>query len=197
MTQKDSRDFDPKHRVIGAIIVVSLAVIFVPMILDRREAPTELSAPEHGRAPGTQSGDTKVVVTPVRPEPSNQADKIETAPSPTPNPARSAPPPVAATPLPPATVVKPAVKPAEPKAADVKAGWVVQVGTFSSTTNAARLEEQLKKLGHAVKAERIAIERGNATRLRVGPFRDKSLAVKAQGQIEKQIGVHGVVLAYP
>jgi len=185
--QKDSRDFDPKHRIIGAVIVVSLAVIFVPLILDRREAPSELAS---GAASPAAAGDSKVVVTPVRPEAAKEPAKAESPPPLTARVPESAP-------LAPAVVSKPAVKTVEPKAAAAKAGWVVQVGTFSSATNASRLEEQLKKHGHAVKTERVTKDSGDVTRLRVGPFRDKALALKAQTQIEKQIGVHGVVLAYP
>lgn len=183
----DSRNFDPKHRIIGAVIVVSLAVIFVPMILDRREAPAELTSVDKVSAPAAEAGERKVVVTPVRPElprATPRAEKSSTAPSPS------------ASPAPPAAVARAPVKPAEPKST-VKNGWVVQVGTFTNSTNATRLEEQLKKHGHTVRVERVALDRGNAVRLRVGPFRDKPLAVKAQGQIQKQVGVQGVVLAYP
>lgn len=219
MTQKDPSDFDPKHRIIGAVIIVSLAVIFVPMILDRRSAPetpnvSEIPAP-------TSAPDNKVVVTPVPPlEPRPSAAAVEaqspksTAASEPPKPA-AAQPPKAAADTPPAatkptpksasaapakTPTKPAAKPPakpEPNAAPVKSGWVVQVGTFANAANATRLEEQLKQHGHAVSRERIASNGGSALRLRVGPFKDKTLAIKAQGQIQKETGVQGVVLAYP
>jgi len=186
MTPKDPRDFNPKHRILGAIIVVSAAVIFVPMILVRRDAPAE---PASGAPSAAAAGETKVVVTPVRPAPRAEPPNAETTPVPSnganEHAAASAP-----------AAGKPAAKPAEPKSADTK-GWAVQVGTYANGANAARLEEQLKKHGHAVKAERVALGGGNATRLRVGPFRDKALALKAQGQIEKQTGVRGSVVAYP
>ena len=215
MTQKDPSDFDPKHRIIGAVIIVSLAVIFVPMILDRRSAPetpnvSEIPAP-------TSAPDNKVVVTPVPPpEPKPSAAVVEaqspksTAASEPSRPAVAQPPkaandkPAAATKpatktvpgAPAKTTAKPAAKP-EPKAAPVKSGWVVQVGTFANAANATRLEDRLKKHGHAVSRERVTSNGGNALRLRVGPFKDKTLAIKAQGQIQKETGVQGVVLAYP
>lgn len=215
MTQKDPSDFDPKHRIIGAVIIVALAVIFVPMILDRRSAPetpnvSEIPAP-------TSAPENKVVVMPVPPpEPKPSAAAVEAqSPKSTvasePSKPAAAPPPKAANDKPAAatkpetktasaapakTTVKPAAIP-EPKAAPVKSGWVVQVGTFANAANATRLEEQLKKHGHAVSRERVASNGGNALRLRVGPFKDKTLAIKAQGQIQKETGVQGVVLAYP
>jgi len=183
MTQRDPSEFNPKHRVLGAIVVVSLAVIFVPMILDRRDAPADGNTP-----PPAQTGATKVVVTPVRPEPRQETPKAETA---------TVAPPAPASLTTPAPGAKPAAKPADAKPSEPKPGWAVQVGTFSNTANAARIEEQLKKNGHAVKVERVAFNGGNAVRIRVGPFRDKALATKAQGQIQKQTGVAGAVVSYP
>ena len=215
MTQKDPSDFDPKHRIIGAVIIVSLAVIFVPMILDRR-SPPETSTVGDIPAPTTEP-ENKVVVTPVPPPvsakssaPPAEAPKVAAVPS-SPKPESTTPKASSDKPAAPTTKAptkesssapaKPANKPApktpEPKVAEVKSGWVVQVGTFANATNATRLEEQLKKQGHAVSRERITRDGANALRLRVGPFKDKALALKAQGQIQKETGVQGVVLAYP
>lgn len=208
MSQKDPTDFDPKHRILGAVIVVSLAVIFVPMILNRHSAPPSGAAQI---PPGPAEPETKIVVTPITPRaPAAPAPQYAVSREPVP-----ASPPVAkqaaaavaapvhesAVPKPAATPkpapVKVSAKPTESRPADIKAGWVVQVGTFSNTANASRLEEQLKKHGHPVSVERVNLASGKASRLRVGPFRDKAQAVKAQGQIQKETGVQGVVLAYP
>jgi DedD protein len=69
MTRKNgsNADFNPKHRIVGAIIVVSLAVIFVPMILDEREPPARrnsiVDVPEQSK---TENGaDTRLVVVPI------------------------------------------------------------------------------------------------------------------------------------
>lgn len=203
MTQKDpGTDFNPRHRILGAIILVGAAVVFVPMILSEREPPAATVAPSPAVV---ESGapETKIVVTDLRrpaPEPAKPA------PAPAPRPAESGPPgaaepvkpavaPVAkaaASSPPPATAPEPA-KPA-PK---LDQGWMVQVGTFSNADNAERLGEKLRQQGHAVRTERVTLDSGKAVRLRVGPFRDKALALKAQAQIQKEIGVQGVVLAYP
>lgn len=221
MTQKDSTDFDPKHRLIGAVVLVALAVIFVPIILDR-SGPPETTTVSDIPAPTPQS-ENKVVVVPVTTagaaigaDPSASttatapADKPAAAETPpaavkavTEEPARAKPPsPVAAnavtaTRTKEVTVVaKPAPKPVS-RPAEVKNGWVVQVGTFANSTNANRLQGQLQKMGHKVNVDRINRDGGNSLRLRVGPFKDKALALKAQGQIRRDTGVQGVVLAYP
>ena len=76
-------------------------------------------------------------------------------------------------------------------------GWVVQVGTFADTANAARLESKLRSQGQAVLTERIELDGRKAVRLRVGPFAERAAALRAQQRIEKDVGVKGVVLAYP
>lgn len=215
MTQKDPSDFDPKHRIIGAVVLVALAVIFVPIILDRRGPP---ESPAVSDIPAADSGvENKVVVTPVVPSmPSDTSAAIgapEEAPSGLPPAADKLPgktdtapklaaeettPSIAKTP---SSVAKAAPKVAtkSPQARPValKSGWVVQVGTFANAANANRLQGQLQKHGHAVNVERIARGDANTLRLRVGPFKDKTLAVRAQGQIQRDTGIQGVVLAYP
>jgi len=69
---------------------------------------------------------------------------------------------------------------------------------FNNADNAARLEEKLKAQGHNVSADNITLDGGaKAVRLRVGPFHDRPLALKAQARIQQEVGVQGVVLAYP
>lgn len=237
MSQKDdaNAEFDPKHRIVGAIILVSLAVIFVPMILDEREPPSEIKdiseIPE--RSEPSEASDTKVMVSPVadmkqakRGEQAKEKEKTDAVvrravPGTPPSGALRAPNPA------PGGIVGTAsgevstksgdtksrsAKESAPKnsaqdnkknvkvstgAKTVKEGWVVQVGTFSNSENAKRLRDKLKKYGHLTSMERITLNGGEALRLRVGPFRDKSLASKTQAQIRKDIGVQGVVLAYP
>ncbi len=216
MSQKDdaNAEFNPKHRIVGAIILVSLAVIFVPMILDEREPPPEIKGiseiPERSE-PSEPSGasDTKVMVSPVAgmkqaksgeqaKEKEKEKEKSDTA--------------LGGVPVKSGDTKPRLVKKSAPKnnaqdakknlkvstgAKTVKEGWVVQVGTFSNSENAKRLRDKLKKYGHLASLERITLNGGEALRLRVGPFRNKSLASKTQAQIRKDIGVQGVVLAYP
>ncbi|KPK69033.1 MAG: hypothetical protein AMJ84_10215 [Acidithiobacillales bacterium SM23_46] len=208
MAQKDSEptSFDPRHRIIGAIIVVSLAVIFIPMILDERDAPSQLKDATEipKRATDAEEATTKVVVTPVGelgtekgksvpgsgvpPVPDVAAPKTEgQAPS-------RQPLPVTGESTPPAPVAKPAEKPVEKTPSATAGGtWYVQVGVYSNRDNAQRVVEKLKGRGFAVVTDTVNIEGGKATRLRVGPYRDKSAAEKAAARIEKDTGLHGIV----
>lgn len=206
MAEKDSEptSFDPRHRIIGAIIVVSLAVIFIPMILDERDTPSVLKEVSEipKRAADADDAATRVVVTPVG---DLGADKDKPAPATpealAPKPQDQAPPRAPVVPVPsesaaPAPAAKPAEKPvAKDKAPAVPAdaGWYVQVGVYASRENAQRVIEKLKGRGFAVVTDSVKIEGGKATRLRVGPYREKVGAERAAARIEKETGLHGMV----
>jgi DedD protein len=207
MTQKDpGTEFNPRHRIIGAVILVTAAVIFVPMVLSEREAPPlSASAPTVAPIEAQREDEVKIAVTDLRRPASDSSAPVPApaAPAPAARTMEAAKPAAAALAPPPAkaAAASPAKAPEKvqpPKTAPkLDQGWVVQVGTFSNTTNAERLEAKLREEGHAVRTERVTLASGKAVRLQVGPFRDKALALKAQGQIQKEIGVQGVVLAYP
>ncbi len=190
MTQRDSgHDFDPKHRIIGAVVVVTLAVIFIPMVLGERapriSSNTQESVTAAASAPATGNKVAVTKVTPLASVSEAPAPKAPPAPAPAKTPA------VAAEPRPVASA------PAPVDAKRPASGWVVQVGTFANTANATRLEQKLRAEGQTVLVERVEVEAGKAVRLRVGPFRDRTAAAKAQERIHKELGVQGVVLAYP
>lgn len=207
MTNKDApHEFDPKHRIIGAIVVVALVVIFVPMLLSQRETATETVAPQPPPPTVTPGEENKVAITKV-PPPAITAEPAKPAPAPEPAKPAVAPPVAAAPPSSSEPAKAATAQPKTPapapktaasaKSSTVSSGWMVQVGTFSNTTNATRLEQKLRAEGQPVRSERIQLEGGNAVRLRVGPFKDRATAVKAQERILKDVGVKGVVLAYP
>lgn len=205
--------FNPKHRIIGAIILVALAVIFIPMLLDETQPPPDLKgAPEIPERPATP--ETKVVVKPVMSPDAKDKEKPDVPPAVAP--ARGPEPeprtdsggeafqPVAPAPDKADTQAATA-QPSKPQKADktdkvekaVTKGWVVQVGVYSNRDNAARVESRLKSHGHTVREEHIKIATGTAVRLRVGPYRDKATAQKARDQIEKDVGEKAAVLPYP
>jgi DedD protein len=217
MAEKDDAPkFNARHRIVGAIIVVALAVILVPMILEENEPPAELKG--ISEIPARSDGDKQVVVTPVAdlakdaaetkdakvPPPTAAVAPVELPP--VSKPAAEEPKPVARTEIakseplaekPATAATKGAAEKAAAKATKVTKGWVVQVGVYANPENAARVRDKLKTLDLAVKEERITLDGSKAVRLRVGPYRDRAAAVKAQARIQKDAGVQGVVLAYP
>lgn len=202
--------FDPKHRIVGAIVLVAVAVIVIPMILtdDKPPVSDHVSSETSATTQPPGEGENQVLVTPVPgpvgTPPPDQASAPGPAPTEEPAPAPSAalpaatPPPSTADvdPKPPATDA-PVKAPTKTAAIKPATGWLVQVGTFSSAKNAERLRTKLRKRGHTVSLETVKLSSGKALRLRVGPFRDRPSALKAQAQIQKDVGVRGVVLATP
>ena len=76
-------------------------------------------------------------------------------------------------------------------------GWILQVGTFSSDENAKRLRDRLQKDGFLVNLQNVELKGRKVVRVRVGPFRQKHVAMEARAKIEKEVGLEGVILAYP
>jgi DedD protein len=213
-----------KQRLVGAIVLVALAVIFIPMLL-----PGE----------GDLSGGIKT--TNIPPEPDFRFPPIPSAPSEPPvasaayvplgdddadEPKASETVVVASKPVAKA-VAKPESKPAEKQKAPVKSvtkpkpvakpkpaapvhrpmsvkkssgrveGWVVQVGSFSARNNARGLRDKLRQQGHASFVERINGSAGPVYRVRVGPELSKQAATQLRKRLEKEAGLKGLVQAYP
>lgn len=194
--------FDPMHRIVGAVILVTLAVVFVPMVL-REQVPPET---DRESLPPASEGETKVMILPLEsPKPRVQQDrpvseyaqdrtvsplKTPAEPEPAESTAIATPSDATLAPTP-----KPAAKPASTAAIDK--GWVIQMGTYSNPDNASRVHTQLKQLGYVVTLEDIQLKTGKATRVRVGPYVKKTQAITTKAELQKQIGLKGVVLAYP
>jgi len=195
----DNHSFDPKHRIVGAVILVALAVIFLPMILNKHPDPSAVAPIAEIPLP-----DSQIVTAPVAP--------LEPAPA-------------SATPVPPAKeptapavtepVAPPAAKPAaeakpstpekktdKPAAKDkptakIEKGWAVQVGAFASSENAKQLRDRLRKQGFSAEIDNFTVDAKPMVRVRVGPYRDNAAAKAAQVRLQNEAGVKGVVLAYP
>lgn len=187
MTRKDSApEFDPRHRILGAIVVTGLAVVFIPMILSEAPKPAGPGAQRMAIEETLPEPATRVVVTPVAP-PEARSDPVASAAGAEPPPAAA---PEPAPPKPPAAAA--AAPPAAPES-----GWVVQVGTFANAANARRLEQQLRAGGESILTERVRLDGGEAVRVRVGPFARREQALEARARIRKEVGLQGDVQSYP
>lgn len=203
--RKESEDhFNPRHRIVGAVVLVALAVIFLPMLLSDRP-------PETGPADvaGTAAPNTKTVVMPVTPPgefsktPEKSASVAKTVVVPV-EPPVEFPAEVQVPPLPeaPSLPAKPAPEPkpakvkteARPKpAAAAENGWVVQAGAFTHIENAKRLQAQLKHKGYSALLDPPNPAKGKTVRVEVGPYKDAAAAKAAQVRLENEFGIQGVV----
>jgi DedD protein len=209
--RKEAEDeFNPRHRIVGAVILVALAVIFLPMVLNDHptETPTapvtviptpdsrvivapvpplgSMPRPETPQAvPAAGSGSTvvtKVVPVPVEPV----VERPVTPPSPI-EPDK----PVAKvnTESQPPETASVATRPAMP----AEKGWMVQVGAFSHLENAKHLQEKLKQKGFQASLDPPAPAKGKTVRVEVGPYKDAASAKAAQARIHSELGIKGII----
>ncbi len=203
-----------KQRLVGAIVLVALAVIFIPMLLpgggdlsggisdtnipaepDYRFSPiaSAPTAPPMAAAPNMPLSDDSLAKrdeTPAKPPLKLPLKKIsDSIPSKT----------VTATAKKPPSVKQPAAVKVAPKKAkpSTASGWVVQVGSFSSRRNAQVLRDKLRKQGHASFVEAVKRASGTAYRVRIGPQVSRKSAERLRQKLAEVAGLKGLVQAYP
>lgn len=209
-----------KQRLVGATVIVALAVILAPMVLEHEAEPDEgfgasliPPMPAYTREPR---------VLPVR-----EVEILGPAVSSGQRQAAVPPPPVAKSPPPVAApAVKPQAKPAAgsaPKATKpAKASnrrqpsvpgdkrpqesgqeqsgltaWAVQLGSFSNSANAVALRDSLRSKGYAAFLETVRVKKGRVTRLYVGPELLRAKATASRKRLEKDVQLKGIVVRYP
>lgn len=214
-----------KERLIGAAVLVMLAVIFIPMLLnDTSQTESRITKTNIPAKPDTQFNSRMV---PLGDAPAPDVQKspdtrppAETQPKPdtqqaaatqkqpatrTTEPAPAAPAPAPA-PAPEAagrstdkkTVEEsPKPKPAAGKEDIGLTAWVVQLGSFSSEANANNLNDELHKAGYTSFVEPLKHDGNVIYRVRVGPELLRSNAQKLKERLHEKMKLDGIILAYP
>lgn len=210
-----------RRRLVGATALALLAVIVLPMVMDREPKPPvqdiQVRIPnQDATGLAAKMLPNKATATPMpapEPKPEAKAEAAAAADSPQAAAAQSAPAAKGADPAPAATkpaepAAKPAAAPAPaaksepaPKAAakavaapasESAAAWIVQLGAYKEAGNVKVLLAKLKGMGLPAYTESFDSAQGPRTRVRAGPFASKEAAEKARVRI-KTIGVDGSV----
>jgi DedD protein len=175
-----------KRRLVGAFVLVSLAVIFLPMLLERPEGPEVRIDKSNLPPPPAPAGGFQSNVMPL-------PDDEPLIP-----PARAVAPPPA-----PATVAESEEEPVagaperKPEPRTGISAWVVQVASLSNKANADRLEADLRAKGHTAFLEQISVGGRTLFRVRVGPEVDRARAQRTAEKILEQFKLKGQVIRYP
>lgn len=200
-------DLSLKQRLLGAAVLIALAVIFVPMFLSgsgaQKSAETQTSNLAIPPAPDREFQTRVLPVDPAATNPTGpatvpapaDADRITpvdtaTAPKPEP-PAATPPPPAAAAPVAAAPATPkpaPAAAPEAPKPVPGQAAngrFFVHLGVYSAKKNADDLVATLKSGGFPAFAEASEFQGKPAERVRVGPFADRAAAEAARLRIKQ------------
>jgi DedD protein len=193
-----------KQRLVGAVVLVSLAVIFIPIILegpDDEWSPRTQGMPEppqiayHGEdeaelplsfeeAPAAGIPASGSIV----PEPVVQA---AAEPEPAPEPPAPA---VAAVPAPQAPATAPTPVKKAPPAPATTGGWAIQVGRFSQQLNAQGLRDRLRKSGYASFLQESGSGREKSWQVLVGPLKSRSDAEKIRDELASRRQLKGFVV---
>ena len=196
-----------KHRLVGAIVLVALGVIFIPMILTTDDeftiSDTNIPAkPAELQQLGAMSIPEPIATTP---KPALEA-QIEDAHTPQGTPDTATTPVSPSTPA--ATEPKPAqesaAKPADTAIASKRdeAGnsraWVVQVASFTDRDKALALRDRLRKAKYPSFVESVAVKNTKLFRVRVGPVVRRENADEWQKKIAREFKVKdALVMAHP
>ena len=196
-----------KQRLVGAAVLVALAVIFVPMLLSTPSNPQEplIGATIPAKRDGEFSSRIIPLDEPETPMLDEQDAERRSAADLLPSGDRAVAPRaatraaradqiasrgverVAGTPL----------RPAREKSADAPVAWAVQLGSFSNKQNAMALRDRLRSRGYAAFVESAVSDRGEVTRVFVGPELERDKAVHAIELLREETKLKGIVVRYP
>lgn len=189
-----------KQRLVGAFVILSLAVIFLPMVFDN---PHEVEKVTIESVPPKPSFQNIVIEKPERPtfkvidiDPAdNKIKKQEQhqahlTTKKEPNKSTVAP-------LPSASSKK--EEQSKPKVNHLplfKNIWMVQLGTFTVAKNAYELRDRLRKDGFDGHAKDIIIKGKKSVRVFSGPFVNKNTAEKAKRKLDKRYKVKSLIIYF-
>ena len=198
-----------RRRLVGAIAIVALLVVFVPMLLDsepqHEAAGPSMQIPSPDKAPPLPPPTAAPKVVPSEPTPIPPGTP---APGPKPIPpagtaamvpvdpvpakTASVAPTQAAAPAPPVTPKAGAQSPAAPRLE----GFAVQVGAYRDEKTLNEARTKLASAGIVHYTERLEGPQAGLTRLRAGPFSTREAAEKAKATL-KSASLDGQVVPLP
>jgi len=195
-----------KQRIVGTVVLLALALIFLPIIFDGEGS---YQAPVSSRIP-----DTPVIS--ILPEPIQsrpvivgevelvEEDVVETAAE-----AVVAPAQILAEELaePVTEVAESAVEITESEAilnreipqldaAGLPQGWVVRLGSFSDAENASKLMARLQDAGYKAYTRDMRSAQGALTGVFVGPWLDRGQVNEYQRKLQEEFSLAGLVVRY-
>lgn len=214
-----------KERLTGAVVVLLLAVIFVPMLLDN-SAQDDIEITKTNIPPGPDVEFKSAVLPveelpPVEPpqmplattepdnkgvfSPDNAMPATDTA---TDNPTSPQPLPVAEPTPPPVVTARTEIIPVENSNVTARnpsgdtatrgmSAWVIQLGSFSSQTNADSLVRQLQTQGFPAYIEKVTTDAGIVYKVRVGPELSRPAAENMVKNLKAKMKLDGMILSFP
>ena len=186
-----------KQRLIGAVVLVALGVIFIPMILS---GGRDTDIPQFGsNVPPIPDKIAKIKTF----EPEVKTDSKVEIPQVVPiehaehEPAIPKNSVIAKNSRPAETKLKKPGSDSVPREMTEPHGWVVQVGSFSNKKNALALRDKLRKNHFTAFVERVMNNNKPLYRVRVGPETRQQDAKQLEQNLLKKMKLKGLVVKHP
>ena len=163
-----------KERIIGAVVLVLVMVLVVPVFLDGPPKDTEIVS-ERVPLPGQSDQESRTIILERdRETPVPEVDSGETT----------------------AAAEQPQPIPAATPSASTTGMWAVQLGSFGAKENAERLAADLRKEGFAAFLSQLSTDGSQLHRVRVGPQKDRESAEAMAARLAAA-GHKGQVVPHP
>ena len=158
-----------QQRIVGAIVLVTLGVIFIPALLDGSGYKSRQARSIEIKDKPTFPPLTQKKLQPV-PTPAEKIKVAQTEP------------------------VK--VDEKAPQKKPIKS-FALQVGTFTTAENAEKMRDKLRKAGYTTFVHKIQSKGKASFKVRIGPELDYSKLEKAKKNVKKQHKIDGYIVNHP
>jgi len=158
-----------QQRIVGAIVLVTLGVIFIPALLDgsgyRSRQVQDIEIKEKPAFPPLSQKKVKPIATPLE---SNKKEQL-------------------------------VQQQADPKQAHKKSikSFALQVGTFNSNENAEKMRDQMRKAGYAAFVHKSTAKGKTTYKVRIGPELERSVLDKIKAKLKKSKKIDGYIVNHP
>lgn len=182
-----------KQRIIGAFVLLAIAVIFVPVFFDReRIEPVDRTT----LIPLAPSIEPVVIGRPVPPdndiEPAKPVEEmfvpvVEVTPVPVEKTAPEENPPVP---------IQDSEPPASMTDKGVPQGWVLQIASYRSAERAIKMRDELIKDGYKAYLREVKANGGLMSRVYVGPKLDRDKLEREKAKLDKKYKIETLLLKF-
>lgn len=165
-----------KQRLVGAIALLALAVIFLPVLFDRDPiVPVDRTS----QIPPPPEIVTVEIAEPVQPEVVDIAPDPQTMYEPDE-----------------ADQVEPKIEPPGLDSTGVPKSWVLQVASFRDQSHADRLRGRLLDENYPAYTRKAEYKNGSIYRVYVGPKLEKTALLSEKKRIDKQFQLESIMLEF-
>ncbi len=158
-----------QQRIVGAIVLVTLGVIFIPALLDgsgyRSRQVQDIEIREKPVFPPLTQKTVEPIITPLEKNKKEQLKQQQADPK-------------------------------QPHKKPIKS-FALQVGTFSSNENAEKMRDQMHKAGYSAFVYKSTAKGKTTYKVRIGPELERSVLEKIKTKLKKSKKIDGYIVNHP